>query len=176
RCRDQALRSVLYHPAPEQILDPQWAFFGMEQNKPVQVRFSDMPWAYNAYPATGGVGCVVMPNATEPVWSPFYSLITRTIGLMREGEAQAGEEFHLVTDLSGALNHQTAVLVGSSDRGALTEQDLTSWRTAISRGDGLSGIVKAQEKSYIYTVDAPVLKPIEGAPLLPSDPVIVVAE
>ena len=169
RCRQQPLRSVLYHPQPDLILDFDWTFFGMSDEKPLQIRFSDMSRVYNAYPATGGVGCVVLANPFDPE--------TQRVASITAADSRGEQDFRIVTDASGAQNRRVALAPASDDRGSLKADDLKiAWRTNFKNGNGIDRVVQGQEKAFIDTVDSPNLVPTTTSSLTDREPVAVVSD
>jgi hypothetical protein len=170
RCRQQPLRSVLYHPMPDLILDFDWRFFGMSDNKPLQIRFSDMSRVYNAYPATGGVGCVVLANPFDPE--------TRRVANILTAGYRGEQDLRFVTDASGAPNHRVALVPASDDRRRLDANDVQyDWRTNIDKGEGLDRIVKGQEKAFVETIDSPTFASARTSlGMTEQEPVVVVSD
>ena len=168
KCRDAPLRSAVYHYQPE-LIDANWKFFGMADEKPLEILFSDMDRVYNAYPATGGVGCVMLPNYRE-------TKTQRVAALMLAGQ-QGEQDYRVVTDASGSDNKSVALTPASRNHRALALSDIQGiWRTNLATGDGLDRVVKGQEKAFIDTIDDPGFSPVNAVQGLPaSEPVIVVS-
>jgi Protein of unknown function (DUF3179)/Dolichyl-phosphate-mannose-protein mannosyltransferase len=169
KCRDAPLRSVVYHPQPELIVDFNWKFFGMADEKPLQIRFSDMDHVYDAYPATGGVGCVMLTNYRETQ--------TERIAVLMLAGQHGEQDYRVVTDASGADNRRVALTPASRSHRALALSDIQGiWRTNLTMGDGLDRVVKGQEKAFIDTIDDPGFSPVKEAQGLEAgEPVIVVS-
>jgi len=170
RCRDQPLRSVLYHPQPETIVDFYWRFFGMSDEKPLQLRYSDTSIVYNAYPATGGVGCVVLPNP--------YDAQTRRVANILTAGYRGEQDYRIVTDLSGAQNRRTALVPASKDRGGLNPDDVRdSWRTNLGKGEGLDRVLQGQEKAFVEIIDSPsFVEAKTPGEMTDREPVVVVSD
>ena len=168
-CRDAPLRSVVYHSQPELIVDFNWKFFGMADEKPLQIRFSDVDRVYVAYPAFGGVGCVMLPGYREPQTQ-------RVAPLLMTGQ-RGEQDYRIVTDLSGADNRRIALAPASRGHVPLAPSDIEGiWRTNLAKGEGLDRVVKGQEKAFMDTIDDPAFSPAKEVRDLPgSEPVIVVS-
>jgi hypothetical protein len=151
-------------------VDFDWKFFGMRDDKPLQIRFSDMSRVYNAYPATGGVGCVVVPNPFDPE--------TLRVANITAADSRGERDFRIVTDTSGAQNRRVALAPASDDRGRLSADHLgIGWRTNFDNGQGLDRVVQGQEKAFIETIDSPSLTPAKMATdLTDREPVAVVSD
>ncbi|MEX0750544.1 MAG: DUF3179 domain-containing (seleno)protein, partial [Dehalococcoidia bacterium] len=174
QCRDGALRSVAYHNAPGQTMDFNWPFFDMKHRKPLQLNYAHLSQVYNAYPSTGGVGCVVLPNLDPADWIEGAEDIRRVQAAMQEGASSPGD-FQVVSDLTGSANRRVGVSLREGK--GVAAADLSGvWRTDLSRGDGLEGIVKGQERDFFAALDDPTMKPAREVSLFHEEPVLVVED
>jgi hypothetical protein len=175
QCRDGALRSVVYHNAPGLTMDFNWRFFpGMTERKPLQIHYSHLSKVYNAYPATGGVGCVVLPDLDVEDWFADAADLRRVQAAMQSGTVSP-RDFSVVSDLTNAENRRVGVALRDGD-GLTREMIAATWGTDLGDDVALDRIVKGQERDFFAAIDDPVMKPASEVSLYNEEPVLVVGE
>gem|GEM_PF-399259 len=162
-CSNEPLRTVVYHSGPDQLLDSLWEWLHMGDRKPLEMGYQYVPYAYNAYPSTGGVGCVMAAPLDRQG-------ADRVLTLMRIG-VRGERDFRIVSDMT----HRMLVALAPPSERRLDELTIGSaWRTDLSKGSGLEGVVKGQEKAFMQPVDTVQFESIQKASLTQPEPVIVV--
>lgn len=164
-CRDAPLRSISYTQAPEPVIDGLWKFFGMADEKPVEIARAQGQIAYQPYPLTGGVGCVAVGEAHSPELQPITAR-------MQAGATGAGDDFRFATDESGGT--EVAFVPATDEPRGLRPEDLVKvWRT--NPEPALLGqVVQAQEKDGFTPIEHPNIEPALSMEVSDLEPVIVI--
>jgi hypothetical protein len=167
-CQDQPLRDIAYAAPDNLLLYGIWGFFSLKDDLPLHLDSRDVSRVYNSYPATGGVGCTALINFND---AEVAAVRTR----LEEGSSRDRAEFRWARDLS---QQQKVAFVPAPDapRGLDTAELARTWRTDLSQGSGLDGIVQGQEKDAIASIDAPTFTDINAAQLGDSEPVVVLQD
>lgn len=164
-CRDAPLRAITYTQAPEPVIDGLWKFFGMANEKPVQISRADGPFVYQPYPLTGGVGCVAVGEAMSPEMMPISKR-------MELGATGGGADFRYAEDESGGTK---VAFVPATDepRGLRPEDVANDWRTNPDRAV-LDEVVQAQTRDAFAAIERPTFGPVPAMEVSDFEPVVVV--